>query len=71
MWIQDEKFDTYIYAQINKNETQMAVIGWLSKKDITKMKEKNLCDVVKRGNRKDYVFSQSLMKEFKNHIQYD
>ena len=71
MWIQDEKFDTYIYAQINKNETQMAVIGWLSKKDITEMKEKNLCDVVKRGNRKDYVFSQSLMKEFKNHIQYD
>ena len=51
-----------------KNETQMAVIGWLSKKDITEMKEKDLCDVVKRGNRKDYVFSQSLMKEFKHHI---
>ena len=64
MWIQNEKFDTYIYAQISKDETQMEVKGWLSKNDITKMKERNLCEVVKRDNRIDYVFNQSLMKQF-------
>jgi hypothetical protein len=64
MWIQDEKFDTYVYAQISKDETQMEVKGWLSKNDITKMKERNLCEVVKRDNRIDYVFNQSLMKQF-------
>ena len=65
MWIQDEKFDTYIYAQISKDESQMEIKGWLSKKDIADMKRDNVCDVVKRGNRIDYVFKQSLMKEFK------
>jgi hypothetical protein len=64
MWIQDEKFDTYIYAQISKDETQMEIKGWLSKQDITSMKQKNLCELVKRDNRTDYVFNQSLMKEF-------
>ena len=65
MWIQDEKFDTYIYAQINKDKSKMEIKGWLSKKDIADMKRDNICDVVKRNNRIDYVFKQSIMKEFK------
>ena len=65
MWIQDEKFDTYIYAQISKDESQMEIKGWLSKKDISDMKRNDICAAVKRGNRIDYVFKQSLMKEFK------
>jgi len=65
MWIQDEKFDTYIYAQIRKDESQMEIKGWLSKKDISDMKRNDICATVKRGNRIDYVFKQSLMKEFK------
>ena len=64
MWIQNEKFDTYVYAQISKDETQMEIKGWLSKEDITSMKQKNLCELVKRDNRIDYVFNQFLMKEF-------
>jgi hypothetical protein len=68
MWIQEEKFDTYIYAQINKLETQMEIIGWLSKQDITNIKKKKLCNIVKRGNRKDYVFKQSLMKDFLSYL---
>ena len=66
MWIQDEKFDTYVYAQISKDESQMEIKGWLSKEDITSMKQKNLCELVKRDNRIDYVFNQFLMKEFIN-----
>jgi len=66
MWIQDEKFDTYVYAQISKDETQIEIKGWLSKEDITSMKQKNLCKLVKRDNRIDYVFNQFLMKEFIN-----
>ena len=65
MWIQNEKFDTYIYAQINKDKSKMEIKGWLSKKDIADMKRDNICDVVKRNNRIDYVFKQSIMKEFK------
>lgn len=62
MWIQQEKFDVYIYAQINQEQNLLTLNGWLSKKDIARLKKNKLCDIVRRGNREDYVFKQFLMR---------
>jgi hypothetical protein len=63
MWIQQEKFDVYIYAQINKKLDKLMIKGWLNKKDITKLKENNQCDTRVREKGIDYIISQSNMKD--------
>jgi hypothetical protein len=62
MWIQQEKFDYYIYARINEEETELDVQGWMSKYDITECKNNKACEIVTRNGRQDYVFSTNLMK---------
>jgi len=61
MWIQQEKFDVYIYAQINKAQTLLKIKGWLTLDEIKEAKRKNNCRIVKRGSRKDYVFEPHFM----------
>lgn len=63
MWIQQEKFDVYIYAQVNKELDKLMIKGWLNKKDITKLKENNQCDTRVREKGIDYIISQSNMKD--------
>ena len=63
MWIQQEKFDVYIYSQVNKELDKLMLKGWLYKKDITKLKESNQCDTRARENGTDYIISQSNMKD--------
>lgn len=63
MWIQQEKFDVYVYAQINKEQTLITIKGWLSKNDITTLKELKYCRVVERDSRKDYVFDVGIMRD--------
>jgi len=58
MWIQKEKFDIYLFAQINKTESELTLKGWLPKEEITKAKETGQgCKIVKRGDRKDWIFA--------------
>jgi len=57
MWIQDEKFDIYLYAQINKGQNELTLKGWLPKEEITKSKENGInCKKVTRGDRHDWIF---------------
>ena len=57
MWVQQEKFDIYLYAQINKEESQLMIKGWLPKEEIAKAKESGIgCKVVTRGERADWIF---------------
>jgi len=63
MWIQQEKFDVYIYAQINKTEDVLSIKGWLTKENIKEAKEKHQCNIVRRNNRVDYVFKQHHMRD--------
>ena len=63
MWIQQEKFDVYIYSQVNKELTKLMLKGWLNKKDISHLKENNQCDIRKREKGIDYIISQSNMKD--------
>tara|TARA_R110000803_G_C11716339_1_gene287601 strand:- start:3 stop:482 length:480 start_codon:yes stop_codon:yes gene_type:complete len=63
MWIQQEKFDVYIYAQINKAEDVLSIKGWLTKDNIRKAKEKHQCNIVRRDGRVDYVFKQHHMRD--------
>tara|TARA_R110001599_G_scaffold123981_3_gene296449 strand:- start:32 stop:541 length:510 start_codon:yes stop_codon:yes gene_type:complete len=63
MWIQKEKFDIYIYAQINKSQTLLKIKGWLSLEDIKDAKMKKNCKIVKRENRIDYVFEPHFMND--------
>jgi len=63
MWIQQEKFDVYIYAQVNKELNKLMIKGWLNKKDITKLKENNQCDTRVREKGVDYIISQLNMKD--------
>jgi len=62
MWIQKEKFDIYLYARINKDQSELTLKGWLSKEEITKSKASgNNCKKVTRGHRHDWVFAPSDM----------
>jgi len=63
MWIQQEKFDVYIYAQINKKEDVFSIKGWLTKDNIKEAKEKHRCNIVRREGRIDYVFKQNHMRD--------
>jgi len=63
MWIQKEKFDIYLYAQINKAQTLLKIKGWLSLEEIKEAKNKKTCKVVKRGSRRDYVFEPHFMND--------
>ena len=63
MWIQQEKFDVYIYSQINKKEDVLSIKGWLTKENIKEAKEKHQCNIVRRNNRVDYVFKQHHMRD--------
>jgi len=62
MWIQKEKFDIYLYAQINKGQNELTLKGWLSKEEIEKNKKDGInCKKVTRGNRHDWVFEPADM----------
>ena len=62
MWIQKEKFDIYLYAQINKDQSELTLKGWLSKEEITKSKTDGInCKKVTRDNRHDWIFEPSNM----------
>lgn len=69
MWIQQEKFDYYIYAQINKNQTLLKIKGWMTKQEITESKYNGNAKVVNRGNRKDYVFQPFFMNSIKSFFE--
>ena len=62
MWIQEEKFDIYLYAQINRDQNELTLKGWLPKEEITKSKQTGInCKKVTRGNRHDLVFEPADM----------
>ena len=62
MWIQKEKFDIYLYAQINREQNELTLKGWLPKDEITKSKQTGVnCKKVTRGNRHDWVFEPADM----------
>ena len=66
MWMQKERFDIYIYSQINKEETELTLKGWLSKDEIAERKcNEEKCKVVFRGNRRDWVFDPLQMFDLK------
>ena len=73
LWVQSPKFDFTVYAQINDDETQLELKGFVSKNELLKKMCDKTANIVKRENRKDYVFNmkdmesiEDLMYFFKN-----
>jgi hypothetical protein len=61
LWIQEPKFDIYMYSQITKDEQFMVIKGVMQGCVLQNSIVDKSAKQVRRGNRVDYVFPQSSM----------
>jgi len=62
MWFQQPKFDVYIYAQIDKDDSSLHLISYMTKQDMIDAKTNGKATQVTRGDRVDNVISPNNMK---------
>jgi len=55
MWVQQPKFDIYLYAQISKDDTLLTIKGWVTKSYLEEGIKSAKIRQVKRDSRVDYV----------------
>lgn len=61
MWIQKPSFDRYIYARVNEDLNELFVLRATTGIKLQKLIDRNLLEIVVRGNRKDYVVEMEKM----------
>ena len=56
LWVQQPKFDYYIFARINKDyQDNLILIGYVSNKRVKALINSNKAEVITRGSRIDYI----------------
>ena len=55
MWIQEPKFDIYIFSRINKGDTELLLLRWIKKKKLLSLKNRGKLTEVEREGRKDWT----------------
>jgi hypothetical protein len=62
MWIQEPKFDKYIFCRVNDCLEYLYILSVIDKKLLDEYISKGLLEVVKRENRQDYTVTLDQMK---------